>query len=215
MVCCRLSLVCQQTAGKLSTGRYRKHSSTRSKSAHVRDSAELFAVQQNQMTVCSVYGDIIPGHVLADRIASYIHIFNLYWYVRYGSTHRHKILLHCNVQDVCLVTTLLHRSSSKVHPCCHCYVLLKCAVLQCHVLVVLGVLCYIMLPYCLYAVLFNHKAPACNLHALFIVCCRPCGASTLLATFDSDGPQLYLIEPMGIALVGTVTLYGLQDFAAK
>ncbi len=30
----------------------------------------------------SVYGDAIPGHVLADRIASYVHIFNLYWYVR-------------------------------------------------------------------------------------------------------------------------------------
>lgn len=28
------------------------------------------------------YGHPIPGHVLADRVASYVHIFNLYWYVR-------------------------------------------------------------------------------------------------------------------------------------
>ena len=28
------------------------------------------------------YGNPIPGHVLADRVASYVHIFNLYWYVR-------------------------------------------------------------------------------------------------------------------------------------
>eukprot|EP00887_Chlorella_sp_A99_P000786 scaffold5.g786.t1 len=28
------------------------------------------------------YGGPIPGHVLAERIASYVHIFNLYWYVR-------------------------------------------------------------------------------------------------------------------------------------
>lgn len=33
------------------------------------------------------------------------------------------------------------------------------------------------------------------------VCHRPCGASTLLATYDSEGPELYLIEPVGIALV--------------
>ena len=30
----------------------------------------------------SFYGDPIPGHVLAERIASYMHVFNLYWYVR-------------------------------------------------------------------------------------------------------------------------------------
>lgn len=28
------------------------------------------------------YGHPVPGHVLADRLASYVHIFNLYWYVR-------------------------------------------------------------------------------------------------------------------------------------
>lgn len=30
----------------------------------------------------SFYGDAIPGHVLAERIASFMHVFNLYWYVR-------------------------------------------------------------------------------------------------------------------------------------
>ena len=30
----------------------------------------------------SMYGDAIPGSVLADRVASYVHVFNLYWYVR-------------------------------------------------------------------------------------------------------------------------------------
>lgn len=53
------------------------------------------------------YGDPIPGHVLAERVASYVHVFNLYWYV------------------------------------------------------------------------------------------RPFGTSTLLATYDKDGPQLYLVEPSG------------------
>jgi 20S proteasome subunit alpha 7 len=53
------------------------------------------------------YGDPIPGHVLAERVASFSHIFTLYWYV------------------------------------------------------------------------------------------RPMGVSTLLATYDADGPQLYLVEPSG------------------
>lgn len=30
----------------------------------------------------SFYGDPIPGQVLAERVASYMHVFNLYWYVR-------------------------------------------------------------------------------------------------------------------------------------
>jgi 20S proteasome subunit alpha 7 len=30
----------------------------------------------------SFYGDAIPGHVLAERVASFVHVFNLYWYVR-------------------------------------------------------------------------------------------------------------------------------------
>lgn len=34
----------------------------------------------------SFYGDPIPGKVLAERLASHIHLFNLYWYVRpYGA----------------------------------------------------------------------------------------------------------------------------------
>lgn len=36
--------------------------------------------------------------------------------------------------------------------------------------------------------------------------CRPCGSSTLLASYDKEGPQLYLIEPTGIALVSTGAL---------
>ena len=27
----------------------------------------------------SFYGDPIPGHVLAERLGSYVHVFNLYW----------------------------------------------------------------------------------------------------------------------------------------
>lgn len=30
----------------------------------------------------SFYGESIPGNVLCDRIASYKHLFNLYWYTR-------------------------------------------------------------------------------------------------------------------------------------
>ncbi|PSC75430.1 Proteasome subunit alpha type-3 [Micractinium conductrix] len=33
----------------------------------------------------STYGEPIPGHVLAERLASYVHLFNLYWAYRpYG-----------------------------------------------------------------------------------------------------------------------------------
>jgi 20S proteasome subunit alpha 7 len=35
-----------------------------------------------QCVVYSTYGDIVPGHVLCDRVASFVHVFNLYWYVR-------------------------------------------------------------------------------------------------------------------------------------
>lgn len=35
----------------------------------------------------SFYGDAIPGHVLAERVASYVHLYNLYWSVRpFGCT---------------------------------------------------------------------------------------------------------------------------------
>ncbi|KAK9804513.1 hypothetical protein WJX73_002043 [Symbiochloris irregularis] len=30
----------------------------------------------------SFYGDKIPGHLLSERIASFVHVFNLYWYAR-------------------------------------------------------------------------------------------------------------------------------------
>lgn len=30
----------------------------------------------------SFYGEAIPGNVLCERIASYKHLFNLYWYTR-------------------------------------------------------------------------------------------------------------------------------------
>lgn len=34
----------------------------------------------------STYGDAIPGHVLNERIASYMHLFSMYWYLRpFGS----------------------------------------------------------------------------------------------------------------------------------
>ncbi len=37
---------------------------------------------------CSLYGDSIPGRVLADRLASYVHLFNLYWYSRCAAPAR-------------------------------------------------------------------------------------------------------------------------------
>lgn len=71
------------------------------------------------------YGDSIPGHVLSERIANYVHLFNLYWYV------------------------------------------------------------------------------------------RPYGTSTLLAVYDSEGPQLYLVEPSGTALRYYGTAVGKGRQAAK
>lgn len=73
----------------------------------------------------STYGDIVPGHVLCDRVASFVHVFNLYWYV------------------------------------------------------------------------------------------RPFGTAMLLATFDKDGPQLYLIEPSGTAHRYFGTAVGKGRQAAK
>ncbi len=43
------------------------------------------------------YGDMIPGHVLGERLASYVHLFNLYWSMRpYGvatllAVHDHNL----------------------------------------------------------------------------------------------------------------------------
>ena len=45
---------------------------------------------------CSTYGEPIPGHVLNERIASYMHLFSMYWYLRSAP---------------CLVTGCTHRSS--------------------------------------------------------------------------------------------------------
>ena len=42
----------------------------------------------------------------------------------------------------------------------------------------------------------------CSVGKLLVSCCpRPFGTSTLLAAYDDDGPQLYLIEPSGICHV--------------
>ena len=36
---------------------------------------------------CKIYGNPIPGSLLCERIASYVHLFNLYWYTRpYGAS---------------------------------------------------------------------------------------------------------------------------------
>lgn len=43
-----------------------------------------WAEVQHQVAVAacrSFYGDPIPGHVLAERLATYSHLFNLYWSV--------------------------------------------------------------------------------------------------------------------------------------
>ncbi|KAK9828499.1 hypothetical protein WJX72_000385 [[Myrmecia] bisecta] len=73
----------------------------------------------------SFYGDIIPGHVLAERTASYVHLFNLYWYL------------------------------------------------------------------------------------------RPCGSAALIAVYDRDGPQLYLVEPSGTGHRFFGTAVGKGRTAAK
>lgn len=34
---------------------------------------------------CSVYGDSIPVKELADRVASYVHLCTLYWWLRFDA----------------------------------------------------------------------------------------------------------------------------------
>ena len=46
-----------------------------------------------------------------------------------------------------------------------------------------------------------HTALLSQMSGTGFVACRPCGASTLLASYDKEGPQLYVIEPAGVALV--------------
>ena len=37
---------------------------------------------------CRFYGEEMPGHVLAERVGAYLHLFNLYGYLRpYGTAH--------------------------------------------------------------------------------------------------------------------------------
>lgn len=38
--------------------------------------------QQFISAICRMYGESIPGNVLCERLASYKHVFNLYWSVR-------------------------------------------------------------------------------------------------------------------------------------
>ena len=50
---------------------------------------QILSYLQLWMIQCRFYGEVIPGYVLSDRIASYVHLFNLYWYVRYASVFTH------------------------------------------------------------------------------------------------------------------------------
>ena len=42
----------------------------------------LIGCSADTACVSSFYGDSIPGHLLSDRLASYMHVFNLYWHLR-------------------------------------------------------------------------------------------------------------------------------------
>jgi hypothetical protein len=51
------------------------------------DVSHVTTVLAHVCGVHSVYGDAIPGHVLAERLASFMHLYNLYWSVRYVLLH--------------------------------------------------------------------------------------------------------------------------------
>lgn len=40
-----------------------------------------------QSSICSVYGEPIPVSELAQRVASYVHLCTLYWWLRFVSTY--------------------------------------------------------------------------------------------------------------------------------
>jgi len=43
--------------------------------------------QDEALNYKNVYGNPIPGKILCDRLGSYVHLYNLYWYARpYGAT---------------------------------------------------------------------------------------------------------------------------------
>lgn len=48
----------------------------------------------------SFYGDSIPGHVLAERLGGYVHLFNLYAYLRYAIMV--DICMQCCMVEICM-----------------------------------------------------------------------------------------------------------------
>lgn len=133
------------------------------------------------LVVSRFYGEPIPGRVLCERLASYMHLFNLYWSMRSA-----PVLVI--VQPGPLIGSLSGRSSRcSPKPCTCC----PCA-------------CSPVLPLQLarpstcikYPCSFNSSLAPCP-HACLPR--RPYGAAGLLATYDDEGPALYLVEPSGAA----------------
>lgn len=122
----------------------------------------------------SFYGDPIPGHVLAERLGTYTHLFNMYW---------------CAVCMLCC-GVLCCNAALRCMPCClalwlHCALCLLPR-MPCH------------LPTAPRALLVATPAHAnVCLPGSARRSVRPFGVSTLLASYGKEGPQLYLVEPSG------------------
>ena len=57
------------------------------------------------------------------------------------------------------------------------------------------------LQHILYSLYRPFPIPLCylNLSCSLLFLCRPYGSAAFIATYDANGPQLYLVEPSGVA----------------
>ncbi len=138
------------------------------------------------------YGDAIPGTVLCERIASYMHAFNLYWYMRYV-----MLATLCNVvvpRQARLVQSgadskQLYCSVTSHDGCARPSFMMRCRILD-------GIC---MTLACATSLSWQHASWLSRLIAAVHPFRRPYGSAILLAAYDKTGPQLYHIEPSGVA----------------
>ena len=60
------------------------------------------------------YGDAIPGHILAERLGGYVHLFNLYAYLRYGGVRNSG---HRTIMTTLFPATTAHLARRRCWAC--------------------------------------------------------------------------------------------------
>ncbi len=135
----------------------------------------------------SFYGEDVPIKELSNCVAHYSHLCTLYWWLRF-SLHPQPQILLMNPKMVPFQMTL-HVIDTKCK-----LTLIGCGLLYLDV---------IMISWSNLEVVWF-----CNLKVQsFVHGCRPFGSSSIIRGYDMDGPQLYTIDPSGVAYVMLIFFY--------